>query len=173
MKRFKPCFVLPVLGLLPVFSYGQVSVDEHRFSKGQDGLWNLDWSGLPELTYFVQWSVDMVNWQYAPTIEFGLGSKQTRFDTTGRNQFFVRVVGVDDASITTLQQAKDADFDHDGISNLGELTSTNPTDPFDSEDPGGDDDLLNAFEYLIGSNPLVSYTLETMDTSLEIFLPNE
>jgi hypothetical protein len=115
MKRFTSCFVLPVLRLLPVLGYGQVSVDEHRFSKGQDGWWNLDWSGLSVRTYFVQWSSNLVNWQYVPTIEFGLGSKQTRFVTTGRNQFFVRVVGVDDASITTLQQAKDADFDADGL----------------------------------------------------------
>jgi hypothetical protein len=184
MKRFKLWFVLPMLVLFPVLGHGQVSMDQLRFSKGQDGLWNLDWSGLAVRTYFVQWSTNLVNWQYAPAIEFGLGSKQTRFDTTGRNQFFVRVVGVDDASITTLQQAQDADFDADELSNAFELMisgldprhqDSNGNGTLDKDELGMDDDLSHGFEQALGSDPQKSYEEGTILTSspLQLFLPNE
>lgn len=36
------------------------------FTEGASATWNADWSGVTKRTYFLQWSLDLVNWQYAP-----------------------------------------------------------------------------------------------------------
>jgi Bacterial TSP3 repeat len=109
------------------------------FTEGANSTWNADWSGVTLRTYFLQWSLDLVNWDYAPLMEFGTGLKSSGINTQGEQKFFVRLHYADDMGVTTSQQARDADFDHDGIPNLYEI-QTLGTDPLDKNSAGGDFD---------------------------------
>lgn len=106
-------------------------------TQGANGTWNIDWSGVALRTYFLEWSLDLVTWQYAPLVEFGTGVKSTGINTQGEPKFFVRLLCVDDTTVTTLQQARDADFDNDGIPNYYELEFLF-TNPMVKESAGGD-----------------------------------
>jgi YD repeat-containing protein len=109
------------------------------FTEGASSTWNADWSGLTSRTYFLQWSLDLVNWNYAPLVEFGTGLKSSGINTQGEEKFFVRLHYIDDTGVTTLQQARDADFDNDGIPNYYELENLF-TNPLDKNSAGGDSD---------------------------------
>jgi hypothetical protein len=106
---------------------------------GASGTWNADWSGVVTRTYFFQWSLDLVNWHYAPLVDFGTGLKSFGINTQSEEKFFVRLRYVDDTSVTTLQQARDADFDNDGIPNYYEVEDLD-TNPLDKNSAGGDSD---------------------------------
>jgi hypothetical protein len=109
------------------------------FTEGSSGTWNVDWAGVTTRTYFLQWSLDLVSWHYAPVIEFDTGVKSCGIATQGEQKFFVRLHYVDDTSVTTLQEARDADFDNDGIPNYYEVENLF-TDPLDANSAGGDSD---------------------------------
>ena len=109
------------------------------FTAGSSGTWNADWSGETGRTYFVEWSLDLVHWNYAPLVEFGTGLKSFGIETQGEEKFFIRLQFVYDTSVTTLQQARDADFDNDGIPNYYELENLG-TNPLDKNSAGGDSD---------------------------------
>jgi hypothetical protein len=109
------------------------------FTEGASSTWNADWSGVTSRTYFLQWSLDLVNWNYAPLVEFGAGLKSFGINTQGEPKFFVRLHYVDDTGVTTLQQARDADFDNDGIPNYYEVENLF-TNPLDKNSAGGDSD---------------------------------
>lgn len=112
---------------------------EISITEGSAGTWNVEWSGVALRIYFIEWSLDLKNWQYAPLVEFGTGLKSFGIDTEGEEKFFVRLQFVDDAGITTLQQARNADFDNDGIPNYYEVENLS-SDPLDSTSQGGDAD---------------------------------
>lgn len=107
------------------------------FTEGASSTWNADWSGVTMRTYFLQWSLDLVSWNYAPLVEFGTGLKSSGINTQGEEKFFVRLHYVDDTGVTTLQQARDADFDNDGIPNYYEVENLF-TNPLDKNSAGGD-----------------------------------
>ena len=107
------------------------------FTKGIGTTWNADWSGVTSRTYFAQGSVDLVNWEYLPVVEFGTGLKGAGVDTVGAPKYFYRLIYVDDTGVTTLQQARDADFDSDGIPNWFEVEEEG-SDPLDKNSAGGD-----------------------------------
>lgn len=65
--------------------------------------------------------------------------KSAGTNTLGEEKFFVRLSYVDDTGVTTLQQARDADFDNDGIPNYYEV-ETLYTNPLDKNSAGGDSD---------------------------------
>jgi YD repeat-containing protein len=109
------------------------------FTEGAGGTWNTDWSGVALRTYFIEWSLDLENWQYAPLVDFGTGLKSFGINTQGEEKFFVRLRYVDDTTVTTLQEARDADFDNDGIPNYYEVEDLF-TNPLDKESAGGDSD---------------------------------
>lgn len=109
------------------------------FTEGASGTWNADWSGVSARTYFLQWSLDLVNWHYAPLVEFGTGLKSFGVDTLGEQKFFIRLHYVDDTTVTTMQEARDADFDNDGIPNYYEVEDLF-TNPLDKDSAGGDSD---------------------------------
>lgn len=97
------------------------------FTRASETDWHLDWQGVSGRTYFIQTSVDLVNWEYEPAMTFGDGLWH---DVLGSDspKYFVRLHYVDDTTVTTLQQAKNADYDNDGVSNFDEITTlgTNP-----------------------------------------------
>ncbi|MGB0292395.1 MAG: hypothetical protein ACPGIA_07415, partial [Luteolibacter sp.] len=43
-------------------------------SKGGQSTWNLDWQGVAGHTYFTQWSENLVDWKFFPTVLSGDGS---------------------------------------------------------------------------------------------------
>ncbi len=152
-------------------------------TQGSSGTWNADWNGLADRTDFVQWSLDLQDWHFAPVVEYGGGVKSYGF-TSSSSKFFVRL---QQAYIPSTDPEGD-DYDGDGLSNIDEVTlhDTNPLewdtdgdgmedgweiannlDPRDdgSIDPlngaNGDSDgdgLSNLYESYLGSNPNVSDT---------------
>jgi hypothetical protein len=109
-----------------------------EISPGTASTMNADWQGVAGRTYFFQCSFDLESWMYAPFMEFSTGMHQYGFSSTAPKAF-VRLKYVDADWVTTLQQAKDADFDQDGIPNWFEV-ETVFSDPLDGESAGGDTD---------------------------------
>lgn len=110
------------------------------FTQGTGGTWNADWnSTFGSRTFFAQGSTDLVNWEYLPVLEFGTGLKGAGISTSGAPKYFFRLVYVDEAWVTTEQEARDADFDGDGIPNWFEVEDIG-SDPLDRSSAGGDSD---------------------------------
>ena len=139
MKRqLVRCGIL-LLGASGIVGANPVPQPQVSFTEGANSTWNTDWSGVALRTYFVQWSLDLVNWHYAPLVDFDTGIKSCGINTQGEEKFFVRLRYVDDTGVTTLQQARDADFDNDGIPNYYEVENLF-SDPLDKNSAGGDSD---------------------------------
>ncbi len=131
-----------------------VHADEHdqpqvSLTPGATDTWHMDWNGIAGRTYFIQWSLDLISWDYAPTIDFGDDPEPYGLETEGSSKFFVRLHYIDADWITTLQEAKDADFDGDKVRNEDEVE--NGTDPFQSLDTDGDG-MPNDWETANGFN---------------------
>jgi hypothetical protein len=149
-------------GLLLVIAtgiLGATPAQQIAFTEGTNGTWNADWPGAPDRTYFLQWSLDLTEWRYAPVMEFGTGVKSTGIATQGEDKFFIRLRYVDDATITTLEQARNADFDNDGLPNYYEVEILG-TDPLSESGYTGDalsdfdgDGLTALQELALGTSP--------------------
>jgi hypothetical protein len=109
------------------------------FIEGASSTRIAEWSGVISRAYFLEWSPDLINWNYAPLVEFGTGLKSFSFNTQSAPKLFVKLHFVDDTSVTNVQQARDADFDNDGIPNYYEV-ETLSSDPLDKTSAGGDSD---------------------------------
>ncbi len=107
------------------------------FTQASSVTWNADWQGVAGRTYFAQGSVDLINWEYLPAMEFGAGFKQSVIQSGAAKKYFIRLRFVDAEWVTTLQQARDADFDNDGIPNWFEVEQAG-SDPLKKNDAGGD-----------------------------------
>ena len=108
------------------------------FTRASDTEWNLDWQGVAGRTYFIQTSVDLVHWEYEPVMAFGEGLWHSLLGSL-TPKYFVRLKYTDDSSVTTLEEAKNADFDGDGIPNYYEVHDI-LTNPLDKNSAGGDSD---------------------------------
>jgi hypothetical protein len=106
---------------------------------GPSESWAADWTGSEGRTYFVQYSMDLVNWGYLPVIRFGEGSQDTDGVAENAPKFFIRLKYTDDTGVETLQEARDADFDNDGIRNSFEVELFG-SDPFAKNTVAGDSD---------------------------------
>jgi hypothetical protein len=106
------------------------------FTRDEAGKCELTWAGAAGHTYFLEFSTDMVNWHYAPSIDYGTGLKASGA-ISNSDKLFMRLHYVDASWITTLQEARDADFDGDGIPNSFEVESIF-SNPMDAESKGGD-----------------------------------
>ncbi|NJR43902.1 MAG: hypothetical protein HC767_15820 [Akkermansiaceae bacterium] len=136
------------------------------FTRGTAGTWNAEWAGVTQRTYFMQWSLNLTSWQYAPTMEFGAGAKSYGIATENAGKFFVRLNYLDANWITNLQQARAADFDSDGIPNAFEV-ETLATDPLDRNSNGGDSDsdgLADGWERFFFGN-LITANPSTIQSS--------
>jgi hypothetical protein len=129
------------------------------FTEGASGTWNADWTGVATRTYFLKWSLDLENWHYAPLVEFGTGLKSYGINTQGEKKFFVRLLCADDMGVTTLQEARNADFDNDGLPNYYEVEVLG-TDPMSESGYTGDalsdfdgDGLTALQELALGTSP--------------------
>lgn len=181
----------PATALCFLFVSGSLTADpldeQMTFVPWTGGNWKSDWLGVPQRTYFYQWTTDMVTWHYAPFMAFGTGGHEY-FMASSPSKVFVRLHRHDDSSVTTLQQAQDADFDGDGLSNLSEVIDYNTfpllwdtdgdglgddweiANSLDPRDDGSintnngadgdpdDDGMENINEYWFGGNPHLSDT---------------
>lgn len=103
------------------------------------GTWDISWDGVPGRTYFLQFSLDLVTWTYAPVVEFGSSPSPYGADVQGADRFFVRLRYADADWVATKGEAEDADFDGDGIPNWFEVENLF-SDPLDGGSAGGDSD---------------------------------
>ena len=159
---FKTIFTLaPVAFLLGPLSAEPTPQPSVIFTQGLQGTFAVDWQGVAGRIYFMQWSTDLVAWQYAPFLDFGDGMHSRGFESS-TDKFFTRLRMVDDPAITSLDEALNADSDSDGLSNIFELTfGYNPYNTASTAegndnalDPDGDG-LTNATEHIKALNPMV------------------
>lgn len=154
---------IPALGAA-VFLFGPVLAMAPQpdvvFTKAAEGTFAADWQGVKGRIYFTQWSLDLQTWFYTPFIDFGDGMHSRGLAGSAPKGFF-RLRCVDDATITSLEEAMNADFDGDGLSNIFEVTfgydpynANSTADGADNAlDPDGDG-LTNSTENTKGLNPM-------------------
>ncbi len=165
MKFFTRNFCVKTLGVFSVvlvFSltmHAEVDPPQRdmRISPAAAGTFAADWQGEENRIYFLQWSMDFTTWHYAPLIDFGDG-EHSRGVNSSANKSFFRLHCVDFPGITTVDEARNADFDADGLSNIFEVSFG--FDPFDAassaavnEVDADGDGLTNGTEYSLGLNP--------------------
>ena len=132
------------------------------FAPGSQGTFNADWDGVAGRTYFMEFSMDLVNWYYAPFMHFGDGEHQ-RGIASNTDKFFLRLRYEDVSGINNLEEAMAADFDADGLANIFELM--NGLNPYlvDSNGDGipdgaqdfDEDGMLTTTEQATGRDPEV------------------
>ena len=163
MKSFFNKQLVPLVCLAALTTKGgsdpvpQTQIDFHQ---GAQGTFNADWQGVAGRTYFMHFSLNLIDWHYAPFIDFGDGAQSRGIESNG-DKFFLRLKYLDDPNITSLDEAMNADLDGDGLSNIFEVT--HGYDPFDIEstmdgadaslDPDADG-LGNSAEQTAGTNPM-------------------
>jgi hypothetical protein len=101
------------------------------------GTWQAAWDGVTQRTYFMQWSLDLMSWNFVPIVEYGTGAKVSGMAAQNAPKYFIRLNYVDAPWISTLQAARDSDFDNDGIPSFYEV-ETIGTNPLDQTSAGGD-----------------------------------
>jgi hypothetical protein len=108
------------------------------FTAGASGTWNADWMGVDHRIYTIQWSNDLVNWSFAPFIDFGSGI-HSRGCNSSTDKFFIRLFGLDDPAIHSVEEARLTSFDGQGMP--AEWKVMNGLNPFDGtgiNGPNGD-----------------------------------
>lgn len=157
-KWFLPCIC--IAALTTQGNSDPAPQPQLEFTQGGLGTFNADWQGVAGRAYFMQFSLDLVDWHFAPFMHFG-EEEQHRGIESNAEKFFLRLNYIDVEGINSLDDAMNADFDGDGLSNIFEVT--HGYDPFDiqstmdgadaSHDPDGDG-LGNAAEQAQGTNPM-------------------
>jgi hypothetical protein len=159
----KPSLKLSIVALCLTipgsFSMADALDEQMTFVPWTGETWKSEWPGVEQRTYFYQWSPDLVTWHYAPYMAFGNGGHEF-FMESSPEKLFVRLHRHDDPALTTLQQAKDADFDGDGLSNWSEVFSEG-TLPFGWDTDG--DLIPDGLEVLLGSPPLLNSAVDDDD----------
>jgi hypothetical protein len=154
-------FLLPALFLVAPLAAELAPQPPVALTMNADGSCDTDWQGVAGRTYFIQASQDLIQWTYAPVIDFGDGPHHHTF-TNDTPQGFFRLLLSDDPIITSLAAAQNADFDGDGLSNLFEITfgynpyqATSTASGSDALlDPDGDG-MTNATESSRSLHPLL------------------
>lgn len=125
-------------------------------TKCPQGTFAADWQGVAGRTYFLLWSTDLLGWSYAPFMDFGDGM-HSRGLASSSPKGFVRLFTVDDEATTNLEEAMNADFDNDGLSNIYEVMYG--FDPYEADGYGAgdadEDGSLTVHEAAAGRNPQV------------------
>ncbi|RYD24099.1 MAG: exo-alpha-sialidase [Verrucomicrobiaceae bacterium] len=122
---------LVAVSTLSLLGQGSEGLSLFRAPAGR--VWNTTWQSTPGKTYFLQYSSDLVNWEYAPRVYPGTGETlQSGFRTDDGTKLFVRQISTDQAP----SDAETADFDQDGFANLVELQhGSDPFNPSSVADP--------------------------------------
>jgi len=128
-------FLLPLLGgslIANPAPQGTVAVNV------TNGMWAADWEGVEHRIYTFQWSLDLINWRYAPFVEFGDGIHSWG-GTSSTDKLFFRLHYLDDPEVNSLEEAKLKSFDGQGLPL--EWKILNGMSPFDGtgiNGPNGD-----------------------------------
>jgi|GEM_PF-1696878 len=127
---------IKIAAVFAFFSQPLIADTQISLTQGTSGSWNADWNGLTNRTDFFQWSLDLVDWHFAPVVEYGGGVKSYGF-TSSTAKFFVRL---EHAYIPSSDPEGD-DYDYDSLSNIDEVT-LHDTDPlkWDTDGDGLGDD---------------------------------
>lgn len=152
--------LLPALFLTGPIAADMAPQPQVIFTQGLENTFAADWQGMTGRIYFMQWSLDLQTWFYAPFIDFGDGMHSRGLAGSAAKCFF-RLHCVDDENITSLDEAMNADFDGDGLSNIFEVTfgynpysASSTVDGADNaHDPEGDG-MTNTTENTRGLNPM-------------------
>lgn len=120
---------LPLIAATGVLRADLPFQQQVSFTPGASGTWNVDWMGEANRTYFIEWTGDLVHWNYYPLMDFGEGVKSFGINPNYEPKHFIRLHYLQDSNVTTLQQARDADFDSDGFRNAVEVELLR-SDPF-------------------------------------------
>ena len=138
MNHFIFAVTTAALTVLPVVAEPEFQPQVSFTSAGSD-IWDINWQGVNGRTYFIQWSLDLLNWDYAPVIDFGENPDKFGTDSEGAAKYFIRLRYVDYDWVDDVAAAEGLDFDGDGIPNLFEVETVG-SDPFDRNSAGGDAD---------------------------------
>lgn len=152
--------LVPAALLISPISADMAPQPQVAFTPGLENTFAADWQGVQGRVYFMQWSLDMQTWLYCPFINFGDGMHSRGLAGSAPKGFFRLHYG-EYPEITSLDEAMNADFDSDGLSNIFEVTFG--YSPFDANstadgsdnalDPEGDG-MTNATENTKGLNPM-------------------
>lgn len=166
----KPRFLTPPLAamaLLAALSAAELSPQPGvTVTGGANNIWNAHWQGTADRVYFLQTSTDLATWSFDSFMEYGTGIKSRQI-TSPAPKLFVRLVYYDDPNIESLEQAMNADFDGDGVSNFDEITvlgtnptlfSTNGSGISDGAQDWDGDGISNTDEVALGLDPGASNT---------------
>ena len=134
MKSFLRSLSLYLFLAVPLYADGPPEV---TVSTDAYGAWTAEWEGEAGRTFFVQWSLDLQDWGYAPLIEHGSGPKSCG-GSSPSEKFFVRLRYTD----RPTSNAELDDFDGDGIPNIGEVKYLG-SDPFAGDSDG---DLIGDYD---------------------------
>lgn len=97
-----------------------------RITETSPAAFNLDWEGTLGNTYFIQYSSDLISWEYMPVIKSGVGGPLGYGYSSLSAKSFIRLHYT---NIPTSNPLTD-DFDGDGINNWDEVrengTGTSP-----------------------------------------------
>lgn len=101
------------------------------FAVRPDATLGTAWLGVEDRTYFMEWSVDLVHWQYLPMMKHGTGTQTYDLPAQTEPTFFLRLHYTDQPTTDPAG----ADFDADGLTNWTEVT-VSFTDPFRADSDG-------------------------------------
>ena len=148
--------LLPLAMLVMPGNADPAPQSQMNFTPVAAGTWAADWAGVAGKVYFFQWSTDLVNWYYAPFIDFGEGDHSYGCASTTPG-FFVRLHHGEFDGVNSLEDAMNADFDGDGLSNIFEVTYG--YNPFDS---GSGDNLMDPDQDGMGNSTEQARALDPM-----------
>jgi hypothetical protein len=129
---------------------------------------SVSWQGVEGHVYFLQWSTDLVNWYYVPSIYAGTGTYTWQY-TGSSALLYCRIRG---AYVPSSNPYTD-DFDDDGLSNYDELVwlvngqSAN-LDPLNADTDG--DGIGDGIEAFYGTDPSVQDHAKSWDGTTAIVL---
>lgn len=135
---------LPFLAFVSILCGGvrgdePIPQPQASFTPAGANVWDIGWDGVSGRTYFIQWSLDLLNWDYAPVVDFGTSPDIFGTNTAGASTYFIRLKYVDYDWVDDRLAAEDLDFDGDGIPNVFEVETVG-SDPLDKDSAGGDSD---------------------------------
>jgi hypothetical protein len=122
------------------------------FTQGLQGTFNADWEGVAGRTYFTQFSMNLVDWHFAPFIDFGDGGHHRGIESDA-DKLFLRLLYGEFAGVNSLNDALMSDMDEDGLTSLFEVMHGFDPLTANANADGEEDGLLLTSEQQYGTSP--------------------
>jgi hypothetical protein len=123
-----------------------------QFAQGLQGTFNADWEGVAGRTYFTQFSMNLVDWHFAPFIDFGDGGHHRGIESDA-DKLFLRLLYGEFAGVNSLNDALMSDMDEDGLTSLFEVMHGFDPLTANANADGEEDGLLLTSEQQYGTSP--------------------